>query len=84
MEKVNYRTSSYRMGDYQVDLVVTEENNNKSYDVWLGHIGGAMKLYLFNIKAKNEYRVVNLVYRCLMKDDRYTSALDELDIYVRE
>lgn len=83
MNKMNYKTSSYRLGDYQVDLVVTNDKKESLYDVWLGHVGGAMKLYLFNMKAESESKVVNFVNKCLLNDDTYTSALDELDIYTR-
>ena len=84
MEELNFKTTSYRLGDYQVDLVVSKKNKQTVTDVWLGHYpDGAMKLYLFGLIDEPIGRVVEIVNNCITKDNTYTSGLDEADIYVK-
>lgn len=84
MKRLNVSTTSYHFGDYQVDLVVSKKNNQTVTDVWLGHYpDGAMKLYLFGLIDETIDKVVEIVTACLLKDNPYTSGLDEEDIYTK-
>lgn len=84
MEELNIITRTYKNGNYVCDIVI--ENTGDGHintDVWLGKEHGAVKMYMFNLQDKTLDDVIKIVNEAIVKDDTYTSAIDEMDIYER-
>lgn len=84
MEETNLITRTYKKDGYICDIVIENVGSGHiNTDVWLSKDGGAVKLFLFNITDKALDEVIEIVNKALCKDDTYTSALDEVDVYER-
>ena len=84
MEELVLITRSYKFGDYQVDLVIENNDGKIQTDVWLCKLKEpAMKLWLFGIKDKTLDEVLKEVEETLKTDDTYISGFNDADEYVR-
>lgn len=84
MEELNIITRTYKNGNYVCDIVIENKGDGHiNTDVWLSKEGGAVKMYMFNLQDKTLDDVIKIVNEAIVKDDTYTSAIDEMDIYER-
>lgn len=84
MEEMMLVTRSYKFGDYQVDLVIENNNGKVITDVWMCKAKEpAMKLWLFGVKDKTLDEVLKEVEETLKSDDTYISGFNDADEYVR-
>lgn len=84
MEQMNIVTKSYKYKEkYQIDLVITtDDKGNVTTDVWIGHVGGALKMFMFDIKNRALDEVMELI-EAHLETDVYTDGIDKEDIYER-
>lgn len=84
MEELMIVTRSYRFRDYQVDLVIENNDGKVITDVWICRLEEpAMKLWLFGIEDKTLDEVLKEVEETLRKEESYISGFNEADKYIR-
>ena len=79
LDEINIVTRTYQFGQYNIDLVIENNNGHLSTDVWISKDKGVLKLFMFRIKDKCLDDVIKIVETALNDDDTYTSNIDKND-----
>lgn len=81
IKSLNYLTSSYKVGKYQVDLVQTINKAGETVtDVWLSEYKDCdRKLYLFGLINEPISRVLEIVVANLIEESGYTKMFKDFN-----
>ena len=81
IKSLNYLTSSYKIGKYQVDLVQTiNKDGDTVTDVWLSEYNKYnKKLYIFGLVNKPISKVLEIVVDNLIKENDYTKIFKDFN-----
>lgn len=81
IKSLNYLTSSYKVGKYQVDLVETINKAGETVtDVWLSEYKDCdRKLYLFGLINEPISRVLEIVVANLVEESGYTKMFKDFN-----
>ena len=81
IKSLNYLTSSYKIGKYQVELVQTiNKDGDTVTDVWLSEYKEHnKKLYMFGLINKPISKVLEIVVDNLIKENDYTKIFKDFN-----
>ena len=81
VKQLNYMTTSFKVGKYQVDLVETINKAGETVtDVWLSEYKECnRKLYLFGLINEPISRVLEIVIANLIEESEYTKMFKDFN-----
>ena len=81
IKQLNYMTSSYKVGKYQVDLVETINKAGETVtDVWLSEYKDCdRKLFMFGLVNEPISKVLEIVVNNLIEESDYTKMFKDFN-----